>query len=77
EQEKVRLSVPPGITGYWQVAGPKHEPIHANLQYDIYYIQHRSLAFDTWILYQTLRILFGLRVRPSQANEAIPVPQDF
>jgi lipopolysaccharide/colanic/teichoic acid biosynthesis glycosyltransferase len=76
-QQRARLSVTPGITGFWQVAGPKHEPIQANLQYDLYYIQNRSLQFDAWILMQTLRILLGFRRRPARQEEALPVPQDY
>jgi lipopolysaccharide/colanic/teichoic acid biosynthesis glycosyltransferase len=75
-QQRARLGVVPGITGFWQVAGPKHEPIHANLQYDLHYIQNRSLQFDVWILLQTFRILLGLRQRPSRRDEALPLPQD-
>ena len=76
ERQRARLDVTPGITGLWQVAGPKHEPIQDNLQYDLYYIQHRSLQFDAWILLQTLRILLGLKRRPSRQDEALPVPRD-
>ncbi|MFL6275189.1 MAG: sugar transferase [Blastocatellia bacterium] len=75
-QQRARLSVVPGITGFWQVAGPKHEPIQTNLQYDLYYIQNWSLQFDAWILIQTLRILLGLKHRPARQDEALPVPQD-
>jgi lipopolysaccharide/colanic/teichoic acid biosynthesis glycosyltransferase len=58
-QERLRLRLLPGVTGYWQVAGPKLEPIHHNLQYDLYYMQNCSLKLDAWILLQTLKILFA------------------
>jgi lipopolysaccharide/colanic/teichoic acid biosynthesis glycosyltransferase len=59
--ERVRLRLLPGITGYWQVAGPKYEPIHHHMEYDLYYLHHCSFKLDAWILLQTLKILLGLR----------------
>ncbi len=55
-----RLDVKPGITGLWQILGRKDLPLHDNLEYDFYYIQNRSLAWDLLILVKTLPIvLFG------------------
>ena len=41
-----RLRVLPGITGPWQISPYRHKPIHENLQYDLYYLAHRSLLLD-------------------------------
>jgi lipopolysaccharide/colanic/teichoic acid biosynthesis glycosyltransferase len=63
EQERRRLRVKPGITGLWQVCAPKNEPIHSNLEFDLYYIQNHGFALDLWILQETLKIVLGLRDR--------------
>jgi exopolysaccharide biosynthesis polyprenyl glycosylphosphotransferase len=58
--QKRRLSVLPGITGLWQISGRKDLPLHANLEYDFYYIQNQSLLFDLIILLETVPVvLFG------------------
>ena len=31
-----RLSVPPGVTGWWQISGRSDLPMHLNTQYDMY-----------------------------------------
>jgi lipopolysaccharide/colanic/teichoic acid biosynthesis glycosyltransferase len=51
--QRRRLSVPPGITGLWQILGRKDLPMHDNLQYDFYYIRNRSLTLDLSILLRT------------------------
>lgn len=56
-----RLSVPPGITGLWQVC--RHDraagDFHQWIEYDLLYIQHRSFALDLRILVSTLLTLGG------------------
>ena len=54
EREKERLKVRPGITGLWQLSGKTYLPIHYNLEYDLSYIQGRSLFLDFEILFATL-----------------------
>ncbi|MFH1115837.1 MAG: sugar transferase [Pseudomonadota bacterium] len=49
-----RLSVPPGLTGWWQVSGRSDVPMNLNTQYDIYYVRNYSLALDLKILFKTL-----------------------
>jgi lipopolysaccharide/colanic/teichoic acid biosynthesis glycosyltransferase len=58
--EKLRLSITPGITGLWQVLAQKEQPIHKNLEYDLYYIRYRCIKLDIWIAFQTIKLLFGL-----------------
>lgn len=58
--QKKRLEVKPGLTGLWQIAGRKHMPLNMNLEYDFYYIKHRSLLFDLFLLLKTIpAVLFG------------------
>ena len=58
--QRRRLAVTPGITGLWQILGRKDLPLHANLEYDFYYIQNRSVLFDLVILLKTIPVvIFG------------------
>ncbi|HXP90315.1 MAG TPA: sugar transferase [Fibrobacteria bacterium] len=51
--QRQRLAVKPGITGLWQVSPDRAEPIHAHMDYDIYYIRHQSILLDLAILLKT------------------------
>ncbi|MCL4459812.1 MAG: sugar transferase [Chloroflexi bacterium] len=51
--QRKRLSVLPGITGWWQVNGRSDKPMHLNTEYDLYYIQNYSLFLDLLILWKT------------------------
>jgi exopolysaccharide biosynthesis polyprenyl glycosylphosphotransferase len=48
--ERERLRAKPGLTGLWQISYARGEAIHANLDYDIYYIENQSLLLDLVIL---------------------------
>jgi exopolysaccharide biosynthesis polyprenyl glycosylphosphotransferase len=52
--ERERLNVKPGITGVWQISAVRGEPIHANIEYDLYYIENQSLLLDFVILVKTV-----------------------
>jgi len=52
-----RVSVPPGITGWWQVRGRSDLPLHLNLEYDIYYVYNYSLLLDIKIIFLTLGVV--------------------
>jgi len=59
-----RYLLPPGLTGWAQVKHDTH-PHHAadieetktKLSYDLYYLKHRSLFLDLFIILQTIRII--------------------
>ncbi len=53
EVERQRLLVRPGITGLWQISRARSMPIHQRLQYDLFYIEHRSIFLDVAILLRT------------------------
>ncbi|MFN0207682.1 MAG: sugar transferase [Planctomycetota bacterium] len=53
EADRARLSVKPGITGLWQISYARLRPIHKNLDYDLYYVEHQSLLLDLVILFLT------------------------
>lgn len=54
EEQRERLRVKPGITGVWQISAVRGEPIHANMEYDLFYIEHRSLLLDFIIMCKTV-----------------------
>ncbi len=54
-----RLQVKPGITGLWQLSGDRAYQIHENIEYDLYYIQHRNFFMDVAILLHTT--IFAMR----------------
>ncbi len=63
---RARLLVRPGITGWAQVnqnyaSGTEENTV--KLEYDLYYIKHRSLLMDLSILFHTFKTIFGLKGR--------------
>jgi exopolysaccharide biosynthesis polyprenyl glycosylphosphotransferase len=52
--ETTRLAVPQGITGLWQLSADRRYAIHHSIEYDLYYIQNRTLLMDIAILLHTL-----------------------
>jgi len=48
------LSVPPGLTGLWQVSGRSDLSYEQRVELDTYYIHNWSLALDIQILMQTI-----------------------
>jgi exopolysaccharide biosynthesis polyprenyl glycosylphosphotransferase len=59
ERHAQRLQVKPGITGLWQLSGDRKCLIHENIEYDLYYIQHRNFFMDLAILLHTT--IFAMR----------------
>ncbi len=53
-----RLTVKPGLTGLWQLSADRLSPIHHNIGYDLYYLQHRNLLMDIAILFHTAVFAF-------------------
>ncbi len=52
--ERERLRAKPGITGLWQISYARTEAIHENIDYDIYYVENRSLLLDVVIIFLTV-----------------------
>jgi lipopolysaccharide/colanic/teichoic acid biosynthesis glycosyltransferase len=52
-RQRGRLAVKPGITGWAQVNGRASLPWSERIELDLYYVEHRSLAFDLKILART------------------------
>ena len=50
----------PGITGWAQINGRDNLPIPVKVEFDVHYLEHRSLMFDLKILFLTLlKVLYG------------------
>jgi sugar transferase (PEP-CTERM system associated) len=55
-----RHSVKPGITGWAQLSypyGSSEEDAMEKLQYDLYYVKHRSILFDLMVMLQTVEVV--------------------
>ncbi len=50
------LTVPPGLTGMWQVSGRSDTTYQQRVDFDLYYINNWSLGLDLRILWRTLRL---------------------
>ena len=61
-----RLLVQPGLTGWAQVNHPYGDSVRGaleKLEFDLFYVKHRSLFFDLWILVRTVATVVALRGR--------------
>ena len=55
--QRKRLSVMPGMTGWWQVNGRSDRPMFLNTEFDLYYIQNYSPVLDLVILWKTIWVV--------------------
>jgi len=63
---RARLLVKPGISGWAQITSGYASSIFATalkLEYDLYYIKHRTVAMDITILLRTFTTVFGFKGR--------------
>jgi len=51
--QQIRTSVPPGLTGLWQISERSEGDLHTQRLHDLSYIARRSLLFDLYILLAT------------------------
>lgn len=52
--EKAVQVLTPGLTGWAQINGRDELPIPQKVEYDVYYLQHKSFLFDLKIILQTV-----------------------
>lgn len=52
-----RLSVKPGITGYWQIRGRSDLTFNEMVDLDLLYIKERSLRNDFWVVAKTVKVV--------------------
>lgn len=58
EEQKKRLDVLPGLTGYAQINGRKHLDMITRIEYDLYYVENISLWLDLKIIFKTIGLIF-------------------
>ena len=52
--QRERFTVPPGITGWWQINGRSDRPMHLHTEDDLYYIRNYSPWLDLRIVWRTI-----------------------
>ncbi len=63
-----RTQVRQGCSGLWQIGIDAHKLIADAPEYDTFYLRHRSLRLDAWILWRTARLMAGLGPRIALAD---------
>jgi lipopolysaccharide/colanic/teichoic acid biosynthesis glycosyltransferase len=53
EFQEIRCSIPPGVTGLWQVTGRSNGDLEVQRQQDLFYILNWSIWLDIYILFET------------------------
>ncbi len=53
-RQRLRLEIPPGVTGLWQVSPHRNDPIHDHVEYDLAYRLSRGPIIDCAIVISTL-----------------------
>jgi lipopolysaccharide/colanic/teichoic acid biosynthesis glycosyltransferase len=56
-EQRRRLLVKPGITGWQQIHNRGMPDMAARLAYDVYYLRNRSVPLDLWILAMTVFVI--------------------
>ena len=72
EQERIRFTVRPGITGWAQINGRNYSRWDDRLRNDIFYVQNWCLFFDVRILLRTAIQVFYRRDIAVDANSVLP-----
>ncbi|MEO9174462.1 MAG: sugar transferase [Gaiellales bacterium] len=57
DEQRRRLTVPPGLTGWAQVNGRASLSWPERIELDVWYVEHRSFALDLRILARTVLVL--------------------
>lgn len=60
-KHKKRLTVVPGITGWWQINGRCEKDFEEMVHLDLYYVEHRSVLLDIGTLIKTIPVVLCRR----------------
>lgn len=71
DEQKVRQSMLPGITGWEAINESKTDSREEMAKYDLYYVEHWSLWFDVKIFFKTVAVLFT----KSRAEDSYRAPK--
>lgn len=77
EEERIVLTVRPGISGYNQVVNRNSVGTKEKLQNDIYYVKHLSLLFDIKIIFMTICTVFRGKDVYRSDSESIEINEDL
>ncbi|WP_049976022.1 sugar transferase [Azospirillum sp. B506] len=61
EFRSLRCSVPPGLTGLWQVSDRSNASVSEQEQLDRYYINNRSFWYDAYLIVRTFRTVITMK----------------
>ncbi len=71
----IRLSVPPGVTGLWQVEARDNPSFYAYRRLDMFYVENWSVLLDFSILLGTVRVLIVRFLHPDLHTNDADLPQ--
>ena len=57
DEEKHKLDVKPGLTGWTQVNGRNSIPYERRMELDVWYARNANLLLDLWIIVKTIKVL--------------------
>lgn len=60
EYGQLRVLVPQGCTGLWQIGAHTDELPHETPDYDFFYLRYGCLRLDLWVLWRTFRHMLGI-----------------
>ncbi|MCA6114358.1 exopolysaccharide biosynthesis polyprenyl glycosylphosphotransferase [Bradyrhizobium sp. WSM 1738] len=61
EFRNIRVSVPPGLTGMWQISSRSNGDLQVQKAQDLFYIRNWSMVLDIYILLQTVIVVLSGR----------------
>lgn len=70
----IRQSVPPGVTGLWQVEARDNPAFDAYRRLDLFYVENWSVSLDLAILWATFQAILGRLFARQRRPVVAPVP---
>ena len=73
----VRTTVPQGCTGLWQVSTGTTARVSDHPEYDLFYVQQRTLRLDVWIVWRTAIQTLGALAGPHRGRPSVGAARAF